>query len=393
MNWPGGLVSTLLSFFLGILVGALLLAVLARLPLAPESRVLALVGIEKPRVIGFQPFWLLDRAEVGYPEITTFAYFALTLDSDGTIVKLVNPREEEPGWTTLRGQKFAEYLRAAKRRGQVPSLTLHASREATVAALLADPETHAENLLRDVEEIFAEYGFRDLNLDIESFRDAEEADREQFARFLRAVAGGVAQRGLGTLTVELTPVSVIKSRIANPLVLGEIADFVVLMGYDFHYVNSWLAGPVAPIGGAGEVREYDVATALTELVRVVPAEKIILGIPLYGYEWETLSAEPGAAVIPGSGATASHRRVQELLASCDECQRGFDEESQQPFVVFPDAGYYHQIFYEDARSLEAKLSLARDLGLRGAGFWALGYEGEGLLRPVAAYRRSFRWVQ
>ncbi len=137
------------------------------------------------------------------------------------------------------------------------------------------------------------------------------------------------------------------------------------------------------------MREFDVATVLKEALNVIPPEKIILGIPLYGYEWETIGNKPGAPTIPGGSATASNRRVAELLASCDNCDKGYDEQARQPYVIFPDGDYFHQIYYEDRQSLGEKLKLAKEHKIAGVALWALGYEGKNLLEPLKDYKKLF----
>lgn len=379
------------SLFFGISGGVFLLLLLPKLPLPIESQIYKTLGIKKPHIIGFQPFWLLQRANKNYnSQITTFAYFGLTLDSDGTIVKLVNPREEEPGWTTLRSKSLEEKLNQAKKDRLKLSLLLHNSNEASISALIKEPEKHAENLITDTAPIMQKYGFADLNLDIESFKEASESAQQQLTAFVQEVKKGIDENNLGTLTVEINPTALVKNRLINTRELGKIADYLVLMAYDFHYIYSYIAGPVGPIGGAGKTREYDIETALKEMLNIVPPEKIILGIPLYGYEWETLTDKPGAPTIPGGGSTASHRRVSELLAICDICIKAVDTLSKQPYVIFPepDDDYFHQIYYEDENSLKQKLELAKEYKIGGVALWALGYEGENLLKPLKGYKKS-----
>ena len=58
-------------------------------------------------VIGFLPFWLIDKADKNYADyISTLAYFGLILDSDGSIKQYTNPQEAEPGWYALQGGKI-----------------------------------------------------------------------------------------------------------------------------------------------------------------------------------------------------------------------------------------------------------------------------------------------
>jgi spore germination protein len=136
---------------------------------------------------------------------------------------------------------------------------------------------------------------------------------------------------------------------------------------------------------------YKVLKALKETLNVISPRKVILGIPLYGYEWETISDKPGAPTIPGGGATASNRRITEMLKSCTNCVKGFDELAQQPYIVFPDSDGYHQVYYEDDKSIQEKLKLANEYQIAGVALWAIGYEGENLLNPLKAYRNSFNF--
>lgn len=376
-------------FVLGIVTGLASLFIIAKLPLNPENSLYNFFGIKKREIIGFQPFWLLTKTKEVYPQITTFAYFGLTLDADGTIVKLVNPQEEEPGWTTLKSERLGKRLEKARKKGQKLSLLIHQSDEKVIRELILDPEEHAKNLIADVSPLMQEYGFSDLNLDVESFIEASQSAQISYTTFVSEVKKGLKENDSGSLTVEVTPVSLIKPRLTNVSALAKIADYIVLMAYDFHYINSFLAGPVAPIGGVPDVREYDVESALEETLNVVPAEKIILGIPLYGYEWETISDKPGAATIPQGGSTASNQRVGELLAECDSCITVFDENSKSSYSIFPYENYFHQIYYESETSIKEKLALATKYKVAGVALWALGYEGEEILEPVATFKNSF----
>lgn len=383
-------IKAIFGLAIGIVFGFFSLFLIARLPLNFNSKVYKLLGIKKPQVVGFQPFWLLKRADKPYEKyINTFTYFGLTLDNDGTVIKLVNPQEEEPGWTTLKSDRFQKRLNQAKKNNLNPSLLIHNANQASISALLKKPEKHAQNLIADVSPIMQKHGFSDLNLDIESFKEASESAQLQYTSFVKEVKNGMDKNNLGTLTVEVNPTSLVKPRLTKVDELGKIVDHFVVMAYDFHYIYSYFTGPVAPIGGAPKVREYDIKTALTEMVNVVPAEKIILGIPLYGYEWETINDQPGAATIPGGGSIASNRRTREVLASCDNCLKAFDDQAKQPYIIFPDGDYFHQIFYEDEQSIKEKLKLAEEYGIGGIALWALGYEGDDILNPLKGYKNSF----
>lgn len=140
--------------------------------------------------------------------------------------------------------------------------------------------------------------------------------------------------------------------------IGEIVDFVVLMTYEWGYSG----GPpmaVSPIGPVEEVLQY----ALTEM----PANKIMMGQNLYGYDW-TLPFEPG-----GVYATAvSPQRAIEIAGQFNVPIQ-YDTTAQAPHFDYVDEqGRSHKVWFEDARSIQAKFDLLKRLNLRGISYWKLG---------------------
>lgn len=383
--------AALAVFVVGILVGAVLL-LLSAFILRFDHPMLSLLGIRKPQVIGFLPYWLADKTQPGYEHaITTLTYFGLVVDTDGKPIFLVNPTEEEPGWTTLKGDVFSPHLKKAQDKHLKTSLLVHAANEAVIAELLVDPQTKARALVAEVGPIMKKRGFTDLNLDIESFLPASDSARNSFTLFVQTVKDEVRSQELGTLTVEMAPIMLAKPMLVDPSRIGELADYVVLMAYDYHYSGSFVAGPVAPINGAGEVWEFDIETALKEATLRIPPQKILLGIPLYGYQWETIDDNGYAATIPGGSSTASNRRVSELLSSCATCSASVDPISQEPVVRYREGNVVNQIYYEDRASLQKKLKLAETYMLGGVALWALGYEDANMLEPLITYKRRFRF--
>ena len=365
-------------FFLGIF------------PVRFDHSVLRAFGVAKPQIIGFLPYWLLDKADADYsPYLTTLTYFGLAVDVDGKPIYLTNPREEEPGWTTLKGDRFTARREEARRQNLKTSLLVHSADENKIAELIKNPETAAHALVSEVVPIMQSRGFTDLNLDIESFLQASDSARANYTLFARTVAEDVRKNKLGTVTIEIPPIALLGTFLLDPVEIGKIADHVVLMTYDYHYSGSFLTGPVAPLGGVGDVREFDVETAVAEAVRVIPKEKILLGIPLYGYQWETLRETPWAATIPGGASTASLRRVEELLKDCPTCTTAMDPTARAPFTVFETDEYFNHIYYENEASMQEKIDLAKKYKLGGVALWALGYEDAPTLAPLAAYKRSF----
>jgi len=379
---------SLAGFLIGIGIAYLFVLHPSLLSFTPSKTTLFDKSPEKSNVVlGFLPYWLTGKAKVDYDSyITNLAYFALTIDTDGTILKLTSPIEAEPGWYTLNSGKADSFLEAAKKKNIDLSLTVFSSDNEMIDHLISDPVTHAQNLSEDVIPIMKEHGFKELNLDIESTKKASGDDRKNFTLFMSELYKDLKQEGF-KMTVDITGMDLIREDLIDPQEAGKIADYVMVMTYDFHYAGSHVSGAVAPLNGAGVIAEYDVRAAIGKAQEIIPSEKIILGVPLYGYEWETVGNIPRAGIIPGTGITASHKRMEDLIASCSTCSAEFDATSMESYIIYKDGdtSTYHQLFYPDQKSTQAKVDFAHEQNLGGIGLWALGYEGEGILEPLKDY--------
>jgi spore germination protein len=141
---------------------------------------------------------------------------------------------------------------------------------------------------------------------------------------------------------------------------GEIVDFVIIMTYEW----GWSGGPpyaVAPVDLVEDVIRYAAS--------VIPSRKIMMGMPLYGYDW-MLPFMPG-------GKWAKRLSPQEAvaLAAREGANIRYDAQTQSPtFKYFDDNRVEHEVWFEDARSIRAKLLLVNKYDLRGVSYWLLGLE-------------------
>ncbi|MCX6792085.1 MAG: glycosyl hydrolase family 18 protein [Candidatus Gottesmanbacteria bacterium] len=378
--------SKIFLFILFLVAGALsavgFIYILGTAPVRFDNPILTTFDVKKPEIVGFLPYWLVSKADKDYSKyITTLTYFGLTLNNDGTVKKLNNPQEEEPGWTALKADKYQKYN--AKQ-----SLLVVSGDDGAIGDMISNPVASANNLIADVAPIMKDKGFTDLNLDIESFMDASESARANFTLFVQTVTLQIKDRKLGTVTLDLIPISLVKSKIYDAKALSSIVDRIVLMTYDYHYTGSLTTGAVAPLSGAGTTIEYDVETAVKEALKAMPADKILLGIPLYGYEWETIGDASESATIPGGSSIASSGRVADLLSGCATCSAVMDPVSREPYVIYPENGYFNQIYFENEASMKEKIALAQTYHLGGVALWALGYEDATMLTPLSTYKNT-----
>ncbi len=120
---------------------------------------------------------------------------------------------------------------------------------------------------------------------------------------------------------------------------------------------------VAPINKVRQVLSY--------AVQEIPAEKIMMGIPNYGYDW-TLPYERGTTRARLIGNVEAVELASENGATIQ-----FDETAQSPYFFYERDGLSHEVWFEDVRSMEVKLRTASDYGFRGVGYW-------NLMRPFRA---------
>jgi spore germination protein YaaH len=334
---------------------------------------------------------LVSKSKKDYsPYITTLTYFGLTINPDGKIQKLANEQEANPGWHALKSGLLDPYLANAKKNNTKLSLLVFSGDETAIEEMISKPVPHAQNLMNDVIPVMKQYGFTDLNLDVESFKEnASDEARLHFTEFVKEVKKNLDKQHAGTLTIDASPRNLIKKLLIDLNEVTPLVDHVVLMTYDYHYQGSAVTGAVAPLSGAGTIAEFDTETALLEALKVIPSEKIILGVPLYGYEWETIGESPHSAVIPGTGRVASNVRVETDLEKCATCENNIDELAQEPYITYkdPETATFHQIFYPDEKSTQSKVDFAKKNKLGGVALWALGYEGSTIMDPLKDYKK------
>jgi len=341
---------------------------------------------QKHVVLGFLPYWLAAEDEKDYsPYINNIAYFGLIIGPDGSISKLTSPTETEPGWLALKLNKIQRILKEAQTKNINKSLVVFSGDQESIEELMGNPEVHAKKLVGELSPLITKYGFGDLNLDIESFSHASESARLSFAKFTKTVKSELQKTHKSvTLSIDVSPTALIKPYLINVSAIAPYVDKVIFMTYDFHYQGSYVTGAVSPVNGAFDTAEFDVETSIKEALKVLPKEKIILGAPLYGYQWEALADSPNSAVIPGSGITASNKRVEEILKNCATCEAKFDPVSKESYLIYKDqeTGTYIQIFYPDKKAIEEKIKIVKKYEIGGIALWALGYEGKDILDPL-----------
>ena len=134
------------------------------------------------------------------------------------------------------------------------------------------------------------------------------------------------------------------------------------------------AGPNSPLRGSGDLFEHDIIKNISELSKLIPSNKILLGIPFYGYQWNTVDATKYSPV-ESKGTTASLERIEEMIQD-KTLELLWDRNTLTPYGIASSSGQISQIYFENATSMKLKLDFVKSANLGGIAIWALGYEGQ-----------------
>lgn len=254
-------------------------------------------------------------------------------------------------------------LSAARQRGTSPVMHLSTLTEdgrfsTERATLVLTDSAVQDRLVRQILQTLQTRGYAGLDVDFEYLPGSLASAYAEFLSRLHRMVGAYGR----FLWVALAP----KTSAEQPgllyeghnyAALGAAADAVLLMTYEWGYT----AGPpmaVAPLPNVRAVLDY----AITE----IPPEKIFLGVPNYGYDWPLPFVQGTTRAQSISNQYAIELAIRYKIAI------QYDETAQSPFFHYTDdSGTVHEVWFEDARSMSAKLRLISEYGFRGAGFWNL----------------------
>ena len=174
--------------------------------------------------------------------------------------------------------------------------------------------------------------------------------------------------------------------------VADIVDHIFLMGYDLHGPWDTSADFNAPLytpSGASPQGKSSIADSVQAyLDKGIPAEKLVLGMPLYGYAYQVVSSQNnGLYSTYTSAKSVSYRTLKKNYLSNAAYRQYRHQEAQVPYLY----GSRTFISYDDAESLAAKAALARSRDLGGIGFWELSQDDGGELMAAASSAFRSTW--
>jgi spore germination protein YaaH len=364
----------------------------ARSLLLPAGQV-APGGLRR-EVFGFLPYWELTdpTMNLDFSLLSTIAYFQVAADANGHLVQQAADGTSDVGWTGWSSSRMTDIINQAHAAGTRVVLTVErfawtTSQTAATNALLSS-DIARQTLAGEIAAAVRARGADGVNLDFEPIPLGQRANFVTFVRQLRAALDAT---GPGLLLSYDTTGDLGNWDVASLNTPGG-ADYVVVMGYDYRTDGSGDDGSIDPLGGP----RYDLLQTVTAYLGQTTADRVILALPYYGRAWSTVSSDPNAHTQPQNATYGYSASVPFDLAAklAEQYGRQYDAVEQSAWFVYQRQNCgscpstWREVYYDDGQSIALKYGLVNQWNLRGAGIWALGYDGQ---RPemAAAVRAAF----
>jgi len=281
------------------------------------------------------------------PNLTYLSIFSYQAQPDGT----------------LKGINDVPLVQAARNAKVAPMMVITNLKEgggfdSALAHTLLTNQTVQNTLLGNIIKTLKSKNYYGLDIDMEYIYPE---DRENYNNFLRKVVKDLKVLGYPVTTaLAPKPSGDIKGLLYEAHdypVHGALVNHVILMTYEWGYT----AGPPLAVSPLNEVKKI-----LDYAVTVIPSKKIFMGIPNYGYDW-TLPW------VKGTSATALGNVEAVDLARRANAEIQYNYTSQAPYFNYYDSNRkQHVVWFEDARSMNAKLRTANQYKLGGVSYWTIG---------------------
>ncbi|MEG6511966.1 glycosyl hydrolase family 18 protein [Desulforamulus ruminis] len=232
---------------------------------------------------------------------------------------------------------------------------------ASASAVLGNPQKRWK-LAENIASLVKKNGYAGVNIDLEA---VPAKNRQDYNRFLWELKG-LLKEGNYLLTAAVPAKTSDQpgnqwSGAYDYKEIGTVCDYVLLMTYDEHWVGG-TAGSIASMPWLTQVLDY--------AVKQMPSQKILLGLPAYGYDWSA-----------GSTKTVKWKNVNDLVNRYG-AQIKWDNTSSTPYFYYWIGSQKHEVWFENQYSLNIKLGLLDSYKLGGVGIWRLGFEDESFWNSI-----------
>lgn len=340
-----GLIGTLIDNLFGKLANIL--------PAVPSNTG---TGVQTPKqgkeIVGFYAEWWgqdtssFNSLKANSDVIGTIAPFWATLQSDGSL-------------TNRGGDDHVSVVDFARKNNVSTLLLVNNAKESNgqipIHTLLSNPDLRTQ-AIGNLEAYIKQYKLDGVNIDFEM---VPADDRDNLTAFMKELSSRLKPQGY-LVTIDVFPKQDESNDVAaayDYAQLAQFADKIMVMSYDNHGMWS-KAGPIAGIDWVEKNLNY--------ALKLIPKNKLYLGIAAYGYEWST------------KGVNSLEYSAVMDLAKQYNAEIKWDDAAKSPHFAYRDMdGIDHQVWFENQESLKYKLDLVNRYDIAGVAMWKLGEEDPG----------------
>lgn len=255
----------------------------------------------------------------------------------------------------------ADYVSQAHEKGlQVWGLIDNFTQEVSTTETLSSTAAR-QNIISQLIQAAQDVGMDGINVDFESL---SEDVGTHFLEFLRELSIECHKNNL-VLSVD-NPVPEDFTSHYDRAEQGRVVDYVIIMGYDEHYVGSE-AGSVASLPW--------VEQGIQDTLKEVPAKRVINAIPFYTRLWRTTGGNVTSEAI-------GMDQAQQTIAD-NNVETYWDRTTSQNYGKYDIDNSTYQIWIEDAQSVAEKVKLVSKYDLAGVSAWKLGFENSGIWKVIS----------
>jgi spore germination protein YaaH len=318
-----------------------------------------------PKIYTSIPYWDQERALASFKQhvelIDYVSFFWYYLKPDGSIARYSSNAVED--WAAV------EFARS--KRVKTFALVANLPEEKgvdwewrRVDRIISDParrRQHVEDLVKLAER------FDGINIDYE---ELQESQTKNMGKLVQELGAALHEKG----KILRVPVYARESKKItfghDWKAIAESGDQLGIMTYNEHY-DGGEPGPIASIPWVRKSIEFAIEIG-------VPRDKIFMGVPLYGIDWP----KDG-----GKGRGVEYDEVAKIITDYDAAPH-YDQTSESPHLDYAENGNERIIWFENGKSIEAKVKLARELGIGGVALWRLGREDPAVWNALSLLKQS-----
>ena len=331
-------------------------------------------------VYGYLPYWQLDAGtakRLDYRHLSTIAFFAVPVRASGALDR------QSRGYRAYVSRAARAVTTAAHARGVRVVPPFQVFHVPPLRRLLDSPRAQ-QRFIREALDLMARRRADGANLDVEPIPTSLAS---KYAAFVGRFSRAMHRRFKGAHLAVATP-AIVSDRLLRGL--EPVVDRMFVMTYDYHWRGSNRPGPVAPLADG----PHNVARTIRNYLRLVPARKLILGVPYYGYSWPVRKVEGTWRVRAhpeqwGGVRGITYASALAWLARPPSVRVHHDARSGSWFrYVNRSEGTVREVHFESAPSATLKFNFAIANGLAGVGVWTLRNDA-GSQGMAGAIHRTF----